>query len=353
MTCQHREPLAPPNVALPLQGLEHYDPQWLALHNRLHRRRQPWQSVFAGQPVKVTWSTAQPLLLPTHDVRFSLGDASLVVRMPAQWLESLGGVSADVQDPATPMLLELALLDLIEPVERLSGQTLEVVELAHEGEPDLVAHPLHVTLLVQLGEGAALPVPLHLSVEAARLMADLLEQHASADRHPVSALRMRLAVEHGEALLSLGELRSLRAGDVLMLDGCPGDSPVDGPDHQVRLVLPGRLHARATSSGEGIRLLEPLIATHFAKDIDMTESAIGPDLDSTLDELPMKLVCQVGSVELSLAQLRELGEGSLLPLAAPTGDGVDLMVNGRRIGQGQLVKIGDGLGVRLLSFTAP
>lgn len=353
MTCRHRGSLAPPTVALPLHGLEQHDPQWLVLHNRLHRRRQPWESVFAGQPVKVTWSTAQPLRLPTQDVRFTLGNASLVVRMPAQWFESLDGLSADVQGPAPPMLLELALLDLIEPVERLSGRTLEVVELAHGGEPDLIAHPLHLTLLVQLGEGAALPVPLHLSVEAAHLVADLLEQHASADEHPVSALRLRLSVEHGEALLSLGELRSLRAGDVLMLDSCPGDCPEDVPDHQVRLVLLGRLHARATSSGEGIRLLEPLIATHFAKDINMTESANGPDLDSTLDELPMKLVCQVGSVELSLAQLRELGEGSLLPLSAPAGDGVDLMVNGRRIGQGQLVKIGDGLGVRLLSFTAP
>jgi type III secretion protein Q len=29
------------------------------------------------------------------------------------------------------------------------------------------------------------------------------------------------------------------------------------------------------------------------------------------------------------------------------------MVNGRRVGQGQLVKIGDGLGVRLLSFATP
>jgi type III secretion protein Q len=34
-------------------------------------------------------------------------------------------------------------------------------------------------------------------------------------------------------------------------------------------------------------------------------------------------------------------------------DSVDLMVNGRRVGQGQLVKIGDGLGVRLLSFATP
>ncbi|WKW31064.1 hypothetical protein KIH13_20200 [Pseudomonas viridiflava] len=29
------------------------------------------------------------------------------------------------------------------------------------------------------------------------------------------------------------------------------------------------------------------------------------------------------------------------------------MVNGRRIGRGELVRIGDGLGVRLLGFNAP
>jgi type III secretion protein Q len=34
-------------------------------------------------------------------------------------------------------------------------------------------------------------------------------------------------------------------------------------------------------------------------------------------------------------------------------EGVDLMINGRRVGQGQLVQIGEGLGVRLLSFATP
>ena len=90
----------------------------------------------------------------------------------------------------------------------------------------------------------------------------------------------------------------------------------------------------------------------------MTESAVGTSLeaaldaslDSTLDALPLTLVCQVGSVEMSLAQLRELGAGSVVQLDAQQDDRVDLMVNGRRVGQGQLVKIGDGLGVRLLSF---
>lgn len=85
----------------------------------------------------------------------------------------------------------------------------------------------------------------------------------------------------------------------------------------------------------------------------MSETLDGPSLDSSLDELPLKLVCQAGSVELTLAQLRELGEGSLVQFADQRQDSVDLMVAGRRVGQGQLVRIGDGLGIRVLSIAAP
>ena len=48
-----------------------------------------------------------------------------------------------------------------------------------------------------------------------------------------------------------------------------------------------------------------------------------------------------------------MAPGTLLPLASSGQDEVDLMVNGRRIGRGELVRIGDGLGVRLLGFNAP
>ena len=85
----------------------------------------------------------------------------------------------------------------------------------------------------------------------------------------------------------------------------------------------------------------------------MNEPTVMPDLDVSLDALPLTLVCQLGSVELTLEQLRAMAPGTLLPLASSGQDEVDLMVHGRRIGRGELVRIGDGLGVRLLGFNAP
>lgn len=342
MTCLENQPWTPFAAEL-----SHFDPQWLALHNRLHRLRQSWTGQCAGLAMTVQWSDAAQSAETGIEVALTLGDAPLTLCLPVEALELLGLTSMDLTGLSGAMLLELALLGVIEPVEQLAGLPLRIVHNAIE----LDAQPLVVslTMQVQLAQGAPLYVALQLSAAAATLLADLLEQHATPAAHPLPALHLPFTVENGEAELSVAELRSLNPGDVVMLD--------HWPDGQARLVLQGRrLHARAELDGNTLELLEQPIALNFLKEHHMTgsaESATPQSLDSPLDDLPLKLVCQVGSVELSLAQLRELGTGSLVQMTPQLHDGVDLMVNGRRVGQGQLVKIGDGLGVRLLSFATP
>ncbi|MEQ7921737.1 type III secretion system cytoplasmic ring protein SctQ [Xanthomonas sp. WHRI 1810A] len=326
-----------------MEWLSVHDPRWMALHNRLHRHRYPWQGQVAGQAVTVRWSSVAAPVGPVFDLRLTLGSVSLVMQLPHEALEGLGLVSQNLNGLSGSLLLELALLGLIEPLEQLTGQDIRVVDAAAAAE-SIPPSTLSLTLDVQIAQASTWPVTLQMSAESAQLIADLLDRHAAPARHPLFGLRLPLKVENGEAPLSVAELHSLRPGDVLMLD--------DGPPAQVRLVLAGRLQARAELKGDTARLLEPPTPVPLMKDAPMTETADANTLDSTLDALPLTLVCQVGSVELSLAQLRELGAGSLVQLAPQLHDSVDLMVNGRRVGQGQLVKIGDGLGVRLLSFAS-
>jgi type III secretion protein Q len=342
MTCLENQPWTPLAAEL-----SHYDPQWLALHNRLHRLRQSWTGQCAGLAMTVQWSGAVPRAQAGIDVALTLGDAPLKLSLPVEALGLLGLTPMDINGLPGAMLLELALLSMIEPLEQLAGLPLRIVDNA--AAPDAQPLVVSLTMQVQLAQGAPLSVGLQLSPAAATLLADLLEQHATPAAHPLPALNLPFSVESGEAQLSVAELRSLNPGDVVMLD--------HWPDRHARLVLQGRrLHARAELDGNTLTLLEQPIALNFLKEHPMTgsaESAAPPSQDSPLDDLPLKLVCQVGSVELSLAQLRELGTGSLVQLTPQLHDGVDLMVNGRRVGQGQLVKIGDGLGVRLLSFATP
>jgi type III secretion system YscQ/HrcQ family protein len=72
--------------------------------------------------------------------------------------------------------------------------------------------------------------------------------------------------------------------------------------------------------------------------------------DPDLDDLPVRLVFEVGRVELSLGELQRLAPGALVPLARPIEEPLDIMANGRRLGHGTLVQIGDSLGVRIVSL---
>lgn len=68
----------------------------------------------------------------------------------------------------------------------------------------------------------------------------------------------------------------------------------------------------------------------------------------SLKEVPLPVVVEIGRLQLSLQKLIELQPGNVLPLNVRPEDGVDLLVNGRRIAKGELLRVGDVLGVRIL-----
>lgn len=68
----------------------------------------------------------------------------------------------------------------------------------------------------------------------------------------------------------------------------------------------------------------------------------------TLEEIPLTVVVEVGRLQISVGKLMALEPGNLLELNVHPENGVDLVVNGNVIGKGELLKIGDALGVRIL-----
>jgi type III secretion protein Q len=315
-------------IVWPQISLPRHERQWTALHNRLHQPRRDWHGQFAGQPLAVRWSgvaadTAAELWL-------TLGQAMFALSLPDEALRVLGlPASVKPHSLAGSLLLEQALLPLILPIEQLFGLPLRV----QDNPTPRVRGPLAMHLGVQLGEAAEWPLQLHMDEDGADLLAAALDLYAPTVPHDLGHLPLPMTVDSGEAWLTLAELR------------------------QVRLCAVTGLQARAQLDGQRLQLLEQPFAVNSMKEHHMTEVGAGrgleTSLEASLNELPLKLVCQVGSVEMTLAQLRELGTGSLLQLTPSMQEGVDLMINGRRVGQGQLVQVGEGLGVRLLSFATP
>ena len=80
---------------------------------------------------------------------------------------------------------------------------------------------------------------------------------------------------------------------------------------------------------------------------NVPDTAHGDVAESNLDDLPVKLVFELGRLDLSLREVRKLAPGAVVPLVRPIEESLDVIANGRRIGRGTLVQIGDSLGVRL------
>lgn len=69
--------------------------------------------------------------------------------------------------------------------------------------------------------------------------------------------------------------------------------------------------------------------------------------DKDLDQVPVQVVFQAGRLEMSLSEVDRLVPGTILPLDRSVDDALDIVVNGKRIGRGGLVKVGDALAVRV------
>ena len=81
---------------------------------------------------------------------------------------------------------------------------------------------------------------------------------------------------------------------------------------------------------------------------NMTENARnGAPQDAGLGDLPVQVRFEFGRIELSLNEIQNLAPGTILQLARSPGEAVDIVANGKRIGLGAMVRIGDSLGVRI------
>lgn len=67
-------------------------------------------------------------------------------------------------------------------------------------------------------------------------------------------------------------------------------------------------------------------------------------------DIPLNIVVEVGRLQMSVKTLMELKPGNLLDLHVHPETGVELVVNGTRVGKGELLQIGDTIGVRILEL---
>jgi len=158
-------------------------------------------------------------------------------------------------------------------------------------------------------------------------------------------LTVPVSVRIGALTLSLGQLAALRPGDGLLFDAAPfarGEALALAAGAQGWTL-------RATPRGYEAASPRRRAGTLGREDwTDMPSDAA----EAPLDELPVRIVFEVGRLDLPLGEVASAGVGHLFALPRAPGDAmVDILANGRRYGRGEIVQVGDGaFAVRVLSL---
>ena len=81
-----------------------------------------------------------------------------------------------------------------------------------------------------------------------------------------------------------------------------------------------------------------------------------PDPDNNLKlilDIPVEVKVEVGNSRLTISELLSLSPGSIIELDRTAGSSADLMVNGTKVGQGDVVVVDESYGLRITKLVDP
>lgn len=91
--------------------------------------------------------------------------------------------------------------------------------------------------------------------------------------------------------------------------------------------------------------------------MEVLEESAGPseasqNMDVVLD-IPVQVSMELGRTRLSIRDLLQLGEGSVIRLECAPGDPLDIFVNGCLVARGEVVVLNDRMGMRVTDIVSP
>ena len=90
-------------------------------------------------------------------------------------------------------------------------------------------------------------------------------------------------------------------------------------------------------------------ASSQSSDTPLTDN---PDLEVVLD-IPVKIAMEVGSTQITIRNLLQLNQGSVIELERLAGEPLDVLVNGTLIAHGEVVVVNEKFGIRVTDVISP
>ncbi|MGV7213431.1 type III secretion system cytoplasmic ring protein SctQ [Bradyrhizobium sp. UFLA05-112] len=324
---------------------------WL---NDIAPQRMVPQSRLADKPLsvrvnRIVWQP-QPSAMSMLDCVFRVGAEKLVLSLPRPMVETLISIVQNdlalPSDPARSLLLELALEAWLTRLENLLAEEVQVIridEATMQGpylELEIACGPLTGSARLFLFSSLDGLVP-----SAFSMMRKLLGQLPQERRKLSPELPVMLAAEIGSLRIPLALLRQARTGDALLPDVIPFA--------RGQLILTaGTLWAPSQVAGGGAILRGPFRRQfHPLRCADMTNQPqtqpAMPPSEADVDSIEITLVFECGRWPIPLGALRTINEGHVFELGRSIDRPIDIIANGRVIGHGDIVRVGEQLAIRL------
>lgn len=315
----------------------------LAAFNTVATRRLPIVARLAGTPLAIV-PVGLETPLPEPLCHFGLGSDRIrpVLSLPQSLVERLvGSVQVGLglpEEPLRSLMVELALADLLDALDcEISISTrLEPADAPQGNFDRLVAD-----VRWEDWQGRACLCLPRMADGALAALSDVLRALPEAPA-ALNELPLALRFEIGASRLPMGLLASLRPGDVVLAQTY---YPASGEI----LVTSGRIAAKATLAARTATLRGPFSAIPVME-TSMNQTGAGQmssaSTDATLDQLEISLTFELGRQAIDLRTLRTMAPGRVFDLGRDIEGSVDILANGKRIGTGEIVRVGDTIGVR-------
>ena len=313
----------------------------------LSLREQGWRKESSlktglGKTPFVTSVLLSPLDAPLH-FSMSRSDLNKLLSWTTRDLAPKGLLSESLKEGFTRFLL----LEILEAATKISPLEQFTVELEDRNElPDERSFCIDV----ELTHGES--VCWGRLILSASFLKKWVEHFAVFQREytnlPVAkAIELVLGVHIGSLSLSLQEWKEIELGDFLLLDRGGYQTNLATLTFESTPLFQVKIKKNQLELFDFVMTQEETM-----EKIDQAEEALPPEEESNLSiqDVPLTLSVELARLKITLDRLMQLHPGNLLDLPIHPNQSVSLTINGKRVGKGELVQVGETLGVRILEL---
>jgi len=165
----------------------------------------------------------------------------------------------------------------------------------------------------------------------------------------IDELVIPVSFRAGYAVLTLDELINIRPGDGIVMDA---NSVLQ---KSVVAVVGERFAHNCVVTAQGLELTGNLLTPvtgnlkgwTFMSDEESPIPGANKAEPGAVGQINVRLVFEVGRLDMTVEEIQAIDSGHVFDLGRPVGQAVDIIAGGRQIGAGELVRVGEQIGVRV------